>query len=89
MDKKTTPAQEKEYTLSDKIITDYFYCDGKKIVVLDSKAFKGMEDRFILAQLVEGEKEDTLEPLTEEEYEKAVKKYNTLVEALNEEEDYE
>ena len=90
MGTKTTPPKEKELTLSSKIILDYFYCDGKKIVVLDNKAFKNIpDDELILAQLIEGEKEDLLESITDEEYQKAVRKYQALINMLDEEDENE
>lgn len=84
MVKKQDSGQGKEYKLSSKVIKDEFYCDGKKIVVLDNKAFKNIpKDELILAGLVNYEVGLALEALTDQEYKNAAKKYCELLKLIN------
>jgi len=72
-------------SVSEKIVTDYFYLNTEKIVILDNRAFPDIDqEALILAKEVEDEKEKRIEPLTDEEYEKAIKKYNLILETIEE-----
>lgn len=75
--------EDKLLTLKDGFIKDYFYHKGNKIAILENKAFKNMDsDLLILAKMVESENEILIEPLTDEEYEQAAKKYEVLVKLM-------
>ena len=76
--------------LSEKIIVDYFYLDSNKIVILDNRAFPDVDkEALILAKEVEDEKVKRIEPLTDEEYEKAIKKYDLIMDVIEEGEENE
>lgn len=82
--------KEEMLTLKQEFIKDYFYLNSEKIAILENKAFKNVDENLlILAKVNENEKEIILEPLTDEEYEKAIKKYNLLVEVFAEDGDNE
>lgn len=82
--------QENMLTLKPEFVKDYFFLNSEKIAILENKAFKNVDENLlILAKVNENEKEVILEPLTDEEYDRAIKKYNLLVDMLSEEDDNE
>ena len=77
---------KQDYIMLDpKIIIDHFYHRENKILILDPFAFKKIVDKdlLILAKEIITEKGVAIEPLTEEEYEDAVRKYEALVELIS------
>lgn len=75
-------------TLKPDVIKDYFYYKNDKIIVLENNAFVGVDkDILILAKLVEKDEDLFIESLSEEEYDKAAKKYELLNEMLEEEDE--
>lgn len=78
----------KELTLTEDFIKDYFFHQGNKIVILENKAFKNVDENIlILAKIIEDEKSKRIEPLTEEEYDQALKKYEALIDLYENEEE--
>jgi len=86
METNSDQTKEKKYRLKNIFIKDHFYHKGNKIAILENKAFKNIDQNIlILAKMIENENEVNLEPLTDEEYEQAIKKYDALVEMFDEE----
>ena len=82
--------KDKEFKLKSNVIKDYFYLNNDKIVVLENKAFKGVDkDVLILAKLTTNGKEYIIESLTDKEYGDAVKKYELLIKMIEEDVKYE
>lgn len=79
--------EEKYVVLKEEFIRDYFYHKGSQIAILENKAFKNIpDDVLILAKMHESSNGALLEPLTDEEYKNAYKKYKVLVKMTNKEE---
>lgn len=82
--------QDALITLKPEFIKDYFFLNDQKIVILENKAFKNIDETLlILAKVNENEKEIVLEPLTEDEYALAVRKYEALLVLIDEEDNHE
>ena len=80
--------KDKKLVLKGEFIKDYFYLQGEKIAVLETKAFKKLDENIlVLAKVIETKDERTLKPLTDEEYDEAIKKYDALVKLINEEDE--
>ena len=73
-----------EYKLKPEFIKDHFYLKGEKIVIIENDAILNVDkDALILAKVVEEEKGTIIVPLTDWEYEEAVKKYKLLNEMFD------
>lgn len=81
-------SKDKLLTMKDGFIKDHFYHKGNKIAILENKAFKNVDSNLlILAKMNESENEILIEPLTDAEYEQAIRKYEALIKLQDEEED--
>lgn len=80
--------KEKKLILKNEFIKDYFYLHGTKIVILENNAFKNIDKNLlVLAKVIENGNEREIKPLTEEEYDQAIKKYDSLVKLIKNEEE--
>lgn len=78
--------EEKLRKVKKDLIIDEFILDNTKIVLLNPK-FLGKDtdpDTIVLAKVVYEEGEQILRALTDEEYDKAFKKYELLLEIMEE-----
>jgi len=81
--KKVLP---KKIKFKESFVSDYFYHKDNKILILENDAFKNMEkDVLILAKAEQTENETIIKPLTDEEYEQAIRKYNAIIEIFSDE----
>ena len=78
--------KERRKIVPEEMIFDEFICEDERIAVLDNKLMKGLveEDALVLVKLVPDKDGYELKSLTEEEYDKAYKKYQELLKLVEE-----